>query len=93
MTTDKTDIGDYLDVPENQRQDVDPAPVYNADAGFDVDVVPDGVVRELSTADDSETAWDSQDELESMEASDGAPLHFVTAEDPLVAEVEQSEED
>lgn len=93
MTTDNKDIGDYLEVPEDQRLDADPAPVYNADAGFDVDQVPDGVVRELSTADDSETAWDSQDELEAMEASDGAPLQFVTAEDPVVAEIEQSEED
>jgi hypothetical protein len=93
VTTEQKDIGDYLEVPEGERVDVDPAPVYNADAGFDVDVVPDGVVHELSTAGVGETAWDDQDELESMEAADGAPLHFVTPDDPVIAELEKTQED
>lgn len=79
-----TDIGDYLEVPEDQREDVDPPAEYNADAGFDIEVVPDGVVLELSSATIDET-----EPLEPSDEGDGAPLHFVTPDDPAF----DSEED
>lgn len=79
MSTEK-DIGDFLEVPEDQRQDVDPSPRYNADAGFDVQMVPNGVYVELSTADPEEPlASDSEDE---ELTGDGAPLQFLGPEDP-----------
>lgn len=74
------DVGDLLEVPEDQRADVDPAPQYNADAGFDVQVVPNGEYVELSTADPDEAlAEDSEDEEHS---GDGAPLQFLSPQDP-----------
>lgn len=54
MTEDEKDIGHYLEVPEEEREDTDPAPELNDDADFDVTTVPDGEVVELSTAADSD---------------------------------------
>lgn len=70
--TEQTDIGEFLAVPEEERSDVDPAPEYNADAGFDVQVVPNGVVRELSTAEGETLAASKRDD-----DGDGAPLEFL----------------
>ncbi len=79
MSTEQ-DIGHYLEVPEGEREDTDPSPRYNADAGFDVQVVPNGVYAELSTADHAEPmASESEDE---ELAGDGAPLQFLAPEDP-----------
>ncbi len=79
MSTDQ-DIGHFLEVPEAQREDVDPGPRYNADAGFDVQMVPNGEYVELSTADpDEPLASDSEDEELS---GDGAPLQYLAPDDP-----------
>lgn len=74
------DIGHYLEVPEDQRQDVDSPPEYNADAGFDIEVVPDGEYVELSTADPIEPL--AADDEEDEDDGDGAPLHFLSPYDP-----------
>ena len=74
------DIGDYLGVPEAERLEADPPPEYNADSGFDVQVVPDGEVRELSTADPDEQAYSADEEFD--DASDGTPLYFIDPADP-----------
>jgi hypothetical protein len=74
------DTADFLEVPERDREDVDPEPRYNADAGFDIQMVPNGVYVELSTADpDEPLASDSEDE---ELAGDGSPLEFLTPQDP-----------
>ena len=72
------DTGDFLEVPEGDRQDVDPAPEYNADAGFDLKVVPDGEYHELSTADEKEPIGSKKKDDE----GDGAPLEFLDPFDP-----------
>lgn len=74
------DTGDLLEVPEDQREDVDPDPAYNADAGFDVHVVPNGEYVELSTADQSEPLL-SELTSDSL-AGDGAPVEFLSPYDP-----------
>lgn len=84
------DIGDYLHVPQSERLDEDPAPEYNADSGFDVQVVPDGEVRELSTADEAEDGFDEDEEFD--DASDGAPLQFIEAGDPELEKYEEEGE-
>lgn len=80
MTTTPEDIGDLLAVPEEERRDVDPSPEYNADAGFDIEVVPDGVYHELSTASDDEPI--AADSNKKDEDGDGAPLEFLASFDP-----------
>lgn len=72
-----TDIGEILEVPEDQREEVDPTPEYNADAGFDIEVVPNGEYYELSTASDDEELDEEFDD-----AGDGSPEAFITPEDP-----------
>lgn len=79
-TDDDMDIGFFLDVPEEQRSEVDPSPEYNADAGFDINVVPDGVYVELSTADPKEPMGDKRFD----DDGDGAPLSFLDPNDPEV---------
>lgn len=87
MTHQPRDIGEYLDVPEGEREDVDPAPEYNADAGFDVQVVPDGIYRELSTAaDDEPVAYEDEEPEDNV--GDGAPLQFLSPADPEATEGE-----
>lgn len=77
MKTDEAeDIGDYLEVPEGERRDVDPAPEYNADAGFDVNVVPDGEYVELSTSDGDEPV--AADGRGRADEGDGAPLEWLS---------------
>ena len=75
-----TDIGTLLEVPEDQRQEVDPAPEYNADAGFDVNVVPDGEYFDLDTAWDDDESDDvtGEDDIE----GDGTPEQFISPNDP-----------
>lgn len=73
--SDETDIGTHLEVPEDQRDGVDPPPEYNADAGFDVQVVPDGEYVELSTADPEEPLA-SETEDEDL-TGDGSPNEFL----------------
>lgn len=70
-----TDIGDYLAVPEEEQKDVDPNPEYNADAGFDINVVPDGEYVELSTADDDEPI--AAESSRKVDEGDGAPLEWL----------------
>jgi hypothetical protein len=72
-----TDIGHLLEVPRDQRRDVDPTPQYNADAGFDIEVVPDGEYVELSTASKDEELDEAYDD-----AGDGSPQAFIAPEDP-----------
>jgi hypothetical protein len=74
------DIGDFLEVPEDQREELDGDPVYNADAGFDVQVVPNGEYVELSTADDSEPLL-SETDGDPLDG-DGSPVEFLSANDP-----------
>ena len=84
MTTESDqdiDIGHFLEVPEDQREDVDPAPEYNADAGFDVQVVPPGVYVELSTASDDEPMAEDSEEDEEGDG-DGSPVTFLSPNDP-----------
>jgi hypothetical protein len=76
-----TDIGDILAVPKDQQIDGDPPPAYNADAGFDINVVPDGEYHELSTADEDEPIAGDDDEIDD-DGGDGAPLHFLSPCDP-----------
>jgi hypothetical protein len=71
------DIGHLLEVPEDQRRDVDPTPQYNADSGFDIEVVPDGEYVELSTAGRDEELDEDYDD-----AGDGSPQAFIAPEDP-----------
>lgn len=73
------DIGDYLAVPEGEREEVDPPAEYNADAGFDIEVVPDGVCVELGTAGVDEPLARS---AELDDSGDGSPEHFITPDDP-----------
>lgn len=80
MTNHDTDIGELLDVPEDQREDTDPDPEYNADAGFDVNMVPDGEYVELSTTDPKEPVGDKRFD----DDGDGAPLSFLDPNDPEV---------
>lgn len=89
MAIEEQDIGDHYAVPEEDRLEVDPSPQYNADAGFDINVVPDGEYATLNTYDDNERAYDD-DEYD--DSGDGAPMNFVTAEDPIVAETEDEED-
>lgn len=72
-----TDIGDYLGVPEEERLDVDPDPEFNADAGFDVQVVPDGEYKELSTAHESEPI--AAESKRKADEGDGGPLEWLSA--------------
>ena len=74
------DVGDLLQVPDEDRAEVDPSPRYNADAGFDVQVVPNGIYVELSTADSGEPLA-SETEQEDL-AGDGSPLQFLSPDDP-----------
>lgn len=78
------DIGVILEAPEDQRLDVDPDPAYNADAGFDIQVVPDGEYVELSTAGDEPLA--SEEPFEDDDGGDGAPLEFLSPNDPVAQE-------
>ena len=71
------DIGQLLEVPEDERRDVDPTPQYNADAGFDIEVVPDGEYVELSTVGQDEELDEAFDD-----AGDGSPQAFIAPEDP-----------
>lgn len=75
--SDQKDIGHYLEVPEDQREDVDPPAEYNADAGFDIEVVPDGEYVELGTAQE-----EPLNEREVDDSGDGAPEFFLTPSDP-----------
>ena len=74
--SDGKDIGDYLEVPEEERQDVDPDPEFNADAGFDVNVVPDGDYKELSTASDDEPI--AAEGKRKVDEGDGEPLEWLS---------------
>jgi hypothetical protein len=76
MSDELTDIGDFLAVPEEERLDVDPAPEYNADAGFDVQVVPDGEYRELSTSAEEEPI--AAESKRTVDEGDGAPLEWLS---------------
>jgi hypothetical protein len=67
------------EVPEEKRLDQDPPPQYNADAGFDVEMVPDGEYAELSTADESEPVAGEGDEVDE---GDGSPLELIDPLDP-----------
>ncbi len=67
-------------VPEDERLDQDPPPQYNADAGFDVEMVPDGEYVELSTADLSEPVAARGDEVD--DEGDGSPLELIDPLDP-----------
>ncbi len=78
------DIGHYLEVPESEREDTDPPPEYNADAGFDVQVVPDGVYVELSTASDDEPLASETEGAD--EGGDGSPLEYLAPGDPVAQE-------
>ena len=75
--SDDTDIGDFLDAPEAEREDVDPTPEFNADAGFDVNVVPDGEYVELSTASDEEPIAAESKQLD--DSGDGSPFEWLSA--------------
>lgn len=77
MSDEGKDIGDYLEVPEEEREDVDPTPEYNADAGFDVNVVPDGEYLELGSSDDSEPI--AAESKRKVDEGDGAPLEWLSA--------------
>lgn len=79
MTKTEQDIGDFLEVTEDEQKDVDPAAQYNADAGFDIQVVPDGEYVELSTASDDEPLAAGN---EPEDGGDGAPLQFLSPNDP-----------
>ncbi len=83
---DSQDIGHLLDVPADQRLDVDPTPQYNADSGFDIEVVPDGEYVELSTASHDEELDEDYDDT-----GDGAPQAFIAPGDPDFDD--ESEED
>jgi hypothetical protein len=74
---DAQDIGHLLEVPADQRKDVDPPPQYNADSGFDIDVVPDGTYVELSTASQDEELHEDFDAT-----GDGSPEAFISPADP-----------
>lgn len=74
------DTGTLSEVPEDQRLEGDPDPEYNADAGFDVQVVPNGEYFELSTADPDEPLASEQED-EDLDG-DGSPLEFVSPNDP-----------
>lgn len=51
--SDQEDIGTILEVPEDQRLDVDPDDEpANEDEGVDMSQVPDGEVVKLSTAEE-----------------------------------------
>lgn len=76
MTTDK-DIGDYLEVPEEDRLEEDPGAEYNADAGFDIQVIPDGEVVELESAGNEKSVRVQYDD-----SGDGAPENFISPDDP-----------
>ena len=60
------DIGDYLEVPEDQRAAVDDHPVeeVNLDEFTDLSGVPEGEYVELSTAGDDEPLEDEPSEDE-----------------------------
>lgn len=83
---DAQDIGHVLEVSADQRMDVDPTPQYNADSGFDIEVVPDGEYVELSTAGEDEELDEDYDD-----AADGSPEAFMSPEDPDLDDL--SEED
>jgi hypothetical protein len=85
------DIGTFLEVPEDQREDVDPSPEYNSDAGFDVQVVPDGVYAELSTASDDEPLASEVDGGD--EGGDGTPVAYLTPGDPEYSAVDFPDEE
>ena len=76
-----TDIGTILEVPEDQRLDVDPNPEYNADAGFDVNVVPNGEYVDLSTSGEDE---DDDLDMDGVDG-DGTPEQFISPNDPEYA--------
>ncbi len=82
------DIGHDSEVAEGDRLEVDPSPEYNADAGFDTEVVPDGVYEELSTAGGDEQI----DELTYEDEGDGAPEAFITPEDPDFRDLDEEDE-
>jgi len=77
--SDEKDIGHLLEVSEEEREDLDPPPEYNADAGFDVQMVPDGEYVELATADADEPL---ASETEDDDLGDGAPLYPLSPHDP-----------
>lgn len=55
MSEDEQDIGTILEVPEDQRLDVDPDDEEpNEDEGHDVSQVPDGEIYKLSTAEEDD---------------------------------------
>lgn len=87
------DTGTLSEVPESERLDGDPSPEYNADAGFDVQVVPDGVYAELSTASDSEPLASESDEPDDEDAGDGSPLEYLSPDDPESSAVDFPDEE
>ena len=74
---DARDIGHWLEVSVEQRKDVDPTPEYNADSGFDIEVVPDGQYVELSSA-----SKDEEFDQDYDDAGDGSPETFIGSKDP-----------
>lgn len=80
MSEQPRDIGDFTEVPQDRQLDVDPTPEYNADAGFDIEMVPDGEYVELSTASADEPLASESEDYE--DEGDGTPLHFLSPADP-----------